>query len=312
MFMSARFDVDAVVARTASGQSGAFSLDQAHAAGADEELVARRVASGLWVPQGSDAFTMAAHADSLDQRRWVGLLAAGDGAHLSHQSAAELHRLDGIQRGLVVVTTRHGHHVRVPGGTLHQIDDVAPHHLIGVDGFPTTTAARTLLDLAPVTSYARLRIATQDLVVRRLSTFGELADVLRELRRRGKPGIRKTVKVLDSLDGKSPPETVLERMLLGVIERAGLVSVPQHPLPTHEPIRGLVDFALVESKLILEADGRLWHARLQAMANDRRRDREAARLGWLTLRFMYEDLLRDPVGEALSLRQTHDLRLAAA
>src|SRR5687767_2242090 len=138
--MSTRFDVDAAVARVASGQFGAFSLDQCHAAGADEELVARRVASDLWVPHGSDVYTLSAFPDTLDQRRWIGLLATGDGAHLSHESAAELHRLDGIRRGLVVVTTRHGRHVHVPGGILHQLDDVAPHHLTTLDGFPTTTA----------------------------------------------------------------------------------------------------------------------------------------------------------------------------
>lgn len=305
----ARHDVDLAVAEVAARQAGAFSRDQLSAVGADDGLAARRAANGLWVPRGSDVFVLASHPDSLDQRRWVGLLAAGADANLSHESAAELNRLDGIRRGLVVVTVRHGRHVSIPGGRLHQLGDVRPHHLTRVAGFPTTTPARTLLDLAAVTSYTRLRVATQDIVIRKLATFGELANLLRELRRRGKPGIRKTVKVLDSLDGDPPPESVLERMLLDVIRRAGLEVTRQHPLPTREAARGLVDFAVAGSKLILEADGRLWHARLQQMTKDRQRDREAARLGWQTLRFMHEDLRNDPDGEAKSLRETHELRL---
>jgi very-short-patch-repair endonuclease len=304
-----RSDVDLAVAKVAAERAGAFHREDVAAAGGDERIVRSRSASGLWLPKGPDVFVLASHRDSLDQRRWLGLLAAGAGSHLSHESAAELHRLDGIVRGRIVVTANHGHHVDIPSGRLRQLDDVLPHHRTEIAGFPTTTAARTMLDLASWTSFHWLRVAAQDLVVRRLATFGELDAVIRETRRRGKPGIRKLVKVLSTLQGEPPPESHLERLLLDVIRRAGLAAVAQHPLPTQLPIRGLVDFAVVESKLILEADGRRWHARLQAMANDRQRDREAAALGWQTLRFMSDDLRNDPAGEARNLRSVHDQRL---
>jgi very-short-patch-repair endonuclease len=304
-----RTDLDLAVAKLAVERAGAFHRDEVAGAGGDERIVRTRVEAGLWIPRGPDVFVLASHGNSLEQRRWIGLLAAGGDAHLSHESAAELHGLAGIWPGLVVVTAAHGHHVEIPGGKLRQLDDVLPHHRTEVASFPTTTAARTLLDLAACTSFSRLRVAAQDLAVRRLATFGDLDAVIRETRRRGKPGIRKLVRVLGTLQGEPPPATQLERRLLDVIERAGLTAVAQHPLPTHLPIRGLVDFAVVESKLILEADGRLWHARLEAMAKDRQRDREAAALGWQTLRFMYDDLCADPDGEARNLRAVHAQRL---
>jgi very-short-patch-repair endonuclease len=302
------WEIDRTIDSIGARRAGAFHRDDVRAAGGDDRLVRRRVAAGLWRPHGTDTLTLASHRDSLDQRRWIGLLAAGDGAHLSHESAAELHRIDAIVRGRVVVTTRHGNHAAIPGGRVRQLDDVLPHHRTELRGFPTTTPARTFLDLASCTSFTRLRVAAQDLVVRRLASFGELGSVLRETRRRGKPGIRRMVTVLDSLDGEPPPESELERLLLVVVRRAGLATVAQHPSPTHLPIRGVVDLAVIESKLILEADGRLWHARLQAMAKDRQRDREAAALGWLTLRFMHEDLQADVTGEVSTLRRIHDQR----
>jgi very-short-patch-repair endonuclease len=309
--MRYRTDIDVAVALAASRQAGAFSRDQATEAGADDGLVERRTQSGQWIAVGSDVFTLPSHPPELDQRRWIGVLAAGEGARLTHESAAELHAIDGIVRGRVVVTTAHGRRLVIPGGTQHQLDDVLPHHRVVVRGFPTTTPARTFVDLAAVTSFTRLRTAAQDIVVRRLASFGEIGAVLREVRRRGKPGIRRSVEVLSSLDGDAPPASVLERLLLDVARRAGVPVVAQHPLPTHLPVPGLVDFAAVDSKLILEADGRLWHARLQAMTNDRQRDREAARLGWQTLRFVHQDLKSDPDGEARGLREVHELRMRA-
>ena len=115
--------------------------------------------------------------------------------------------------------------------------------------------------------------------------------MLQDVRRRGKPGVRKLVTVLDALAGEPPPASVLERKLLRAAEMAGVRVVRQYPLPwAREPVKGLVDAAVPESRLILEADGRKWHARMEAMANDRRRDREAVLAGWQPLRWVHEDL----------------------
>jgi very-short-patch-repair endonuclease len=303
-----RRDVDEAVAKLAGGRAGAFTRGEVEAAGGDYQLVWRRVRVGRWIEQAGTALTVAGFSDTLDQRRWVGLLAAGAGAHLSHETAAELHRLDGVRRGMVVVTVDHPLHLVLPGTTLHQLGDIAPHHLTEVNGYPTTTAVRTIIDLAAVLGWQRLRAATEDAIVRRLTSFGQIDRTLREVRRRGKPGVRKLVLVLDLLAGEPPPESELERLLLQAVRRAGLRAIRQHPLPSREPTRAVVDLAIPASKLILEADGRTWHARHQAMAKDRRRDREAARLGWQTLRFVHHDLTNDLRGCADDIRATHDQR----
>jgi very-short-patch-repair endonuclease len=236
-------------------------------------------------------------------------VAGGERSHLSHESAAELHRIEGLVRGRVVVTVDHPDHIRFEGATFHQLTDVNANHLTSIGGFPVTTPTRTIVDLAAVTGHVRLQSAVEDAVVRRLTTFGQLDRVLREVRRKGKPGVRKLVTVLDRLDGEPPAESVLEELLFRAAERARVRVVRQHPLPSSHPRHGVVDGAVIESRLLLEADGRSWHSREREMARDRQRDREAARAGWQTLRFVHDDLVHDLHGCADDIRETHTRRL---
>ena len=303
-----RRDLDEAVAKLAGSRAGAFTRDEVADLGGDRHLVARRVAAGTWEDRGARLLTLAGHPHGHDQRRWLGLLAASP-SHLSHEAAAELVQLNAVLRGLVVVSVARGRHPECGGVTYHQLDDVLPHHRTEVEGFPTTTVARTLVDLAAVVGTRRLADAVEDALVRRMSSMSELAAVLADVRRPGKPGVRRLVDVLAERDGRPPADSALERLLHEAARRAGVRVVAQAPLPTRGFLVGLVDLAVQESKLILEADGRRWHAREQAMARDRQRDREAARRGWLTLRFVHADLTHDLVGCADDIRATHRSRL---
>ena len=65
----------------------------------------------------------------------------------------------------------------------------------------------------------------------------------------------------------------MEELLGGV----GITSLlRQFRPPWFDGVRGTVDFADPAARVILEVDGRSWHATSQAMADDRRRDRVAA------------------------------------
>lgn len=312
LFYGMWIDVDARLAGVAGRHAGAFSMADVVESGGDRWLATRRIATGRWIGPSGGPWVLAGGADSLDRRRHLALLALGPGAVLSHQSAAELHRLDGIPRDLVVVTIPHHRAYEPPTTmTVHRIDDLAPAHLDIVDGFPTTTPARTIVDLAAVVSDGRLRRAVEQAVVDRRATFSDIDRVVREVRRRGKPGIGRLVRVLDPLAGEPPPASFLEHQLALVIRWAGVEAVRQYPLPwRREPVIGLADAAVPASRLLVEADGRRWHARLDAMSLDRRRDREAVLAGWTTLRWVYEDLVNDPATAASELRAAARIRAA--
>ncbi len=59
------------------------------------------------------------------------------------------------------------------------------------------------------------------------------------------------------------------------------------------PLVGRVDF-VVEKWLIIECDSKTHHSSWDAQREDRRRDRAAAAAGYLTLRFIAEEILYKP------------------
>ncbi len=61
--------------------------------------------------------------------------------------------------------------------------------------------------------------------------------------------------------------------------------------------------------LILEIDGRSWHAREASMAKDRARDRVAARHGWQTLRILGEEIDDCPDAVIDDVRTAYAVRL---
>jgi very-short-patch-repair endonuclease len=57
----------------------------------------------------------------------------------------------------------------------------------------------------------------------------------------------------------------------------------------------------------LEPRTRRWHTRIRDLRRDHLRDAEAARAGWQTLRFLYEEIVGDPGNVAATVA---DVRLA--
>jgi hypothetical protein len=116
-----------------------------------------------------------------------------------------------------------------------------------------------------------------------------------QIARPGKRGLGKLGAVLDERGpGHVPPQSELEGRLFEVLAHAGLPApVRQFPLPGRGVVTGLTDAAYPDVRLILEADGRRWHTRIRDLRRDHLRDAEAARAGWQTLRFLYEEIVGD-------------------
>ena len=63
------------------------------------------------------------------------------------------------------------------------------------------------------------------------------------------------------------------------------------------------------ARVILEADGRRWHTRIRDLAEDHVRDAEAARVGWETLRFVYEQIAEEPEEVCATVADVRAVRL---
>jgi very-short-patch-repair endonuclease len=221
--------------------------------------------------------------------------------------------MTGFPTGPLVLTVPHSGHRRIPGVTVHQISDLTADSCVLIDGLPHTTPARTLVDLAATTRMGRLAAALDDAVVsQRITSFAAVGRELAKVARRGKPGVRVLMVLLDERGpGEEPPQSQLELSLFGLIRAARLPApIRQFAFPGQVFTRGCVDAAYPDARLILEADGRRWHTRIKDLARDHERDAEALRAGWATLRLLHEHIVDEAEWTAQLIRDTRARRIA--
>ena len=208
--------------------------------------------------------------------RWMAaVLAAGDGAVLSHRSAAALWGIRPTTGGRIDVTTPRTRDAR-KGLLLHRAvlpnDETTTH-----EGIPTTTPARTLLDLAGVLDRHQLQRAMNEAEVRRLP--GPFKLVQRYPRKKGTGALR-------ALAPPTHTRSDLEARF------ATFLSDHRFPTPlTNTLIEGIeVDAVWPDRRLIVELDSYEFHRTRQAFENDRRRDRRLTAAGWRVMRVTWRDL----------------------
>lgn len=282
-----------------------------HAVGGDDALIRRRLRSGAWVLFLPGVYGLPA-PPSFERRLWVGHLAAGTDSLVSHQAAGALWSFSGCPPNRAILLGRHSGWHRLDGAFVHQINDVLPHHRTTISRLPVTTRARTIVDLAAVFRCGRLAKVLDDEVVRRTVSYVEVGQVLKELSRRGKPGMQRLTLVLDERGpGHVPPASAAERHLLGLLERAGEPSPErQYPFPGRQFTNGCVDSAYPQALMIIEVDSRSWHGRIADIKRDRDRDADAGEHGWYTHRVMAETIRDDPGGSVRTIREIRRRRIS--
>lgn len=302
---------DRIAADLALTQHGAFARWQLLPRGVSRSAIDRRIGNGDWRLLTAGVFALHSSRDTFERKLWAGWLAVGLDAVLSHESAAQLHMIPNVVRNRVVLINPHGWHHRLPGITVHQLDDLLPDHRAAVDGLPVTTPARTIVDLAAVVLPERLLRIVEDANHFRIVSYTDVGSCMASVARRGKPGIRLLARTLDRLTGTGATTmSVLERDLFELIDSARLPRPrSQFPFPGRLFTNGCVDAAYVDAKLVIEADGRAWHTRIADIKRDHERDADAARHGWQTLRLLYENIKGDPEGTAELIRDVRRERL---
>ncbi|MEY2434383.1 MAG: hypothetical protein QOC92_4108 [Acidimicrobiaceae bacterium] len=295
---------DEVATDLARRQQGSFAGWQLDEHDVPSALRTRRLGSGVWRRALPGVYVLPSAPSTFQQRLWIGWLAVGPLATVSFESAAQVRCIPNVLRNRLTFTVAHSGYQRIPGVTIHQLSDVLPGHVTSIDGLPVTTVPRTVVDLAAVVTSKRLLHIVEDTKHAGLASYVEIGECLASVARRGKPGVRALTRVLDTFQGgKATPNSRLERDLLEAIRRGRLpLPIAQFPFPGRQFVKGCVDFAYVDAKLVVEADGRRWHTRIQDIARDHERDGDAAEAGWLTLRLLYEHIVGDPEGTARRVR----------
>jgi very-short-patch-repair endonuclease len=285
----------AAILRVAAAQGGRFLRAQARALGLTNRQVDGGIAAGLWERELPGVLRAGGVPDTELAAAWAAVLWAGEGAVVSHRSAARVWALDGVQapdRPEICVPYH-----RTPRSRLvvvHRSLVLERVDLAVVDGLPVTSPTRTIIDLASVAGDDLLEAAFESARRRGLTTTGRVERRLEAVGGRGRPGAARLRTVLAAVGGGPPAESVLEVKVARLL-RAGAVATPvrQHVLVV-DGRRYRVDFAWPDHCVVLECDGRTHHSTRSDFQRDRTRWTALASGGHRVLVATWDDATRRP------------------
>jgi len=267
----------------AERQWGVVGVAQLKRAGFTDTRITRWTQAGRLHRLHHGIYAVGHRALGVEGRLFAALLYAGPDALLSHATAAWWWML--WERTPVRI------HVSAAGRrpSTRTVRVHHPRHLDGTRhrGLPVTTPARTLLDLAAVSSGADLRKAIAEAEYRRLV---DLSEVEAEARC-GRPG---SAALRSALIAHRPQlahtRSVLEERFLALCDARGI------PLPqvNVRVAALLVDALWAQERLIVELDGHAAHATPTAVERDRRRELKLRAGGYRVLRYTWAQVTKHP------------------
>jgi very-short-patch-repair endonuclease len=278
---------------------GVASRRELLAAGEQSAAIQARIEAGRYLRIHDGVYAIG-HADlTVAGRRRAAVLSCGRRAVLSHRSAAGAWgiRPDGGTRW--DVTVRSASRVRPAAPVrVFRHPTLADEEITDLDGIPTTTVSRTLLDLAAIVAPHHLRRAVERADDLELFDLAEIEATIDRHRRR--PGRPRLLALLGDLAGHDIARTRSD------VEAAFLQLCLDHDLPrpqvNHIESGTEHDFTFPAHRLIVEVDGYAYHRGRTAFRRDRARDREALRRGCRTVRFTAAEVLSAPRAVAAELR----------
>jgi very-short-patch-repair endonuclease len=278
-------------------RGGILTRADLDAAGLTSGAVQRAVRAGLIRRLRHGAYTTPAYLDSIGENRWArhaldvraALAAAGGDAWAASASAAALHGIDMFGRTptlpILVRPAELNGHGRLSTTTRARIARLPDSHLTALDGWPATSLARTLVDIARRRD-DRVVVVAGDSALRAGLDPADLEAALADGTR--SPGIRRARRSLLLCDGRA--ESPLESLTR--------LAIRQSSLPTPElqyeigPYR--VDFCWPSLRLILEVDGRAKYQGPDDLFAGKRREDWLRAQGYLVRRAVWDDVVPKP------------------
>lgn len=289
---------DARIARRAAAQHGVVTLAQLRADGLGAGAINLRVRNGRLHRLYRGVFAVGHRRLSREGRWMAAVLACGDGAALSHVSAAALWELRFSHSALshVTVPTYAGRQRR-DGIVVHRSLTLGAADVEEHDAIAVTSVSRTLLDLAGMVVPGALeRAVERSLALRRFDLLAVRAAVAANPRH---PGARHLVRIVEQIHHEPTlTRSRLEELMLELCAGHGIERPEANVVVAgHE-----VDFLWRARRLIVETDGHEHHGTRTAFERDRARDARLTALGYRVVRFTYRQIVAEPQHVAATLR----------
>jgi len=285
-----------------SFQASVVSSRQARGQGVSGHAIARRLRSGAWQRLHHGTYAAFSGTPSREAQLWAAVVRAGPGAVLSHETAAEIHRLTDKPSSKIHVTVPAGRNPArnhgIPGIVVHRSRNVASERLPAWL-LPRTPVAETVLDLVDAAgtfddAYGWVTRATG----RGLASVPQLRQAL-AARSRIRWRVLLTEALADAQDGVMSP---LERRYVRDVERAH--GLPPARRQVRRELAGGVRFLdnyYAEYRLCVELDGRTSHPPEQKWADAGRDNDNLFRDDVATMRFGLLDVTTRRCAQAARL-----------
>jgi hypothetical protein len=253
-------------------------------------MIDRQLATGDWIRLAPGVYALAACAPTW-QRQYKAAELSVPGSAISDLSAAWLLGFDGFRLAGPELVARHSCNHRNQLAVVHRSIDVRTTIALRIT---VTTPAQTLVDLVRRVRLDRWERAADAQLLSRKMTADELAERVTAYERSRRPGIAalRALALERSEDRAAAAESELEVLLHRAVALAPSCPpvVWQAPLPWSKAGEGRVDGLIPTWGVVLEADGRRWHAPVRDFDADRWRDNRAAAVGLRVLRFTWVHL----------------------
>jgi very-short-patch-repair endonuclease len=223
------------------------------------------------------------------------VLACGEGAVISHGSAAELLGLWERQPALIDVIDRNQAGRKIRGVRWHGVRRPTRDEVAVVDGITCTTASRTLVDLAGGFGERALRRFVEQAAVLRLLNVQEVDRILARGRRRGAACLRAILEPWRIEHGSMAKlRSLLEARLRPALVEADLPRPQCNRVLWIDGRRIEIDLLWEEQGLAIEADGEQTHGTRKAFHSDRKRDQLLVAAGYRVARVTWSQVEREP------------------
>ena len=287
--MGERGRIAAQISTLATKQYGHVARGQLLALGMGPRTVGRWVQAGRLIPVHKGVYAVEYRRREPIALAQAAVLACGDGAALSHGSAAALWGM--VKKWPATPEVTVGKDRRRPRITIHRCTTLTRGDVRTHRGIRATTPARTALDLKPrLTSEELLRAIDEARLNGYLHT-GQLAPSLQAL-----------------IDDQAPTRSRFETAFLKLCATYGLPR-PQ----VNVWVEGYeLDALFANERVIVELDGYQFHSGRRSFEHDRERDVVLLALGYVTIRVTWSRVRDLSSREAARLQVILEQRRAQA
>jgi very-short-patch-repair endonuclease len=260
-------------------QHGVLTRRNLLALGFTEKGIRHRLATGRLHTISTGVYAVG-RRELTPRGRWMAaVLACGDGAMLSHRSAAELWRI-GYEGGVIDVSVRRRCEIHRKGLKVRGRPSLAAGSVVQRYGIPVTDPVQTLIDLTMELKPVQVERAVNEADKHDLVDPETLRIALRG--RVGEPGVKHLATLLDRHTFRLSDSDL--EVLFRPLARAAAFPPPKSK---HWVLGYETDFYFPEQGLIVETDGLRYHRTPAQQARAAKRDQTHTAAGFAVLRFTH-------------------------